>query len=689
MPRPLLSPSLSAQGEEAMASGTALIYDDEMTTYKLLWDDPVCAIEVPERLSRSYERLQHYGLAQRCVRLPVREATDQEITLVHSPEYLEVVKSTQTMNEEELQKTSEKYTAVYFHQNSYRCAKLSLGGALQLVDAVLSGDVRNGMALVRPPGHHSYRDQGNGFCVFNNVAVAAKYAQKKYNLQRILIVDWDVHHGQGIQYTFEDDPSVLYFSWHRYEHMRYWPNLSESNYDAVGKGKGAGFNVNLPWNKIGMGNADYIAAFLHVLLPVTFEFDPDLVLVSAGYDSGIGDPEGCMRATPECFSHLTHLLMNLARGKLCAVLEGGYHLRSLSESVCTTVRTLLGDAVPGLTGEMAPCYSALESMQNVQAALAPYWQCLSLNGIGPVTRCSTEDDPAPEPVSAQQQCADTAATDHFLELHMKDILRPAAAVTTSAVIPDGLKCVLPAGVQIVKQSAPSEQIDAAFSAFTKARFNNSDVLHSAGKMLTVLSNLKADQTRNAVVLSPDASLSAAVALRETLLLGFERVFCVHVGDTDPELRIGDDGKSLFLRICGALPAAVPNTKYQLSLKWTETSDEGSGFFYPLLRFVLPLGYSYRPDVILLAVGSNASIGSKDILLLASLLQGLAEGRILAIIPEWESELTTAISSSLVGCPTTKHLGPYKCPTKECVDALKEEQRMLQVEWELLRSYAAD
>ncbi|KAG8577411.1 hypothetical protein GDO81_010169 [Engystomops pustulosus] len=318
-----------------MASGTALVYDEEMMSYQLLWDDPECAIEVPERLSSSYKRLQDYGLVNRCVQLPIREATEDEITLVHSPEYLEVVKKTQTMDVDELKETSKKFIAAYFHQKSYRCAKLSLGGTLQLVDAVMSGDVQNGMALIRPPGHHSQRSESNGFCVFNNVAVAAEYAKSKYNVQRILIVDWDVHHGQGIQYIFENDPSVLYFSWHRYEHGSFWPNLSESDYDSIGKGRGTGFNVNLPWN----------------------QFNPQLVLFSAGYDSGIGDPEGRMCATPECFSHLTHMLMHLAGGRICIILEGGYHLRSLSESVSMTLRTLLKDPIPRLSGEMIPCYS--------------------------------------------------------------------------------------------------------------------------------------------------------------------------------------------------------------------------------------------------------------------------------------------------------------------------------------------
>uniref|UniRef100_I3JQB5 Histone deacetylase 10 n=1 Tax=Oreochromis niloticus TaxID=8128 RepID=I3JQB5_ORENI len=334
---------------------------------------PACKIEVPERLTVSHEALVRTGLADRCVSVPVREATDAEILLAHSEEYLEAVKKTPYMSLEDLMELTRQYGDVYFHPNIYHCAKLAAGAALQLVDSVMTGKVRNGMALVRPPGHHSMRSAANGFCVFNNVAIAARYAKQKYGVRRVLIVDWDIHHGQGVQYCFEDDPSVLYFSWHRYEHQKFWPHLRNSDYDIVGKEKGAGFNINVPWNKVGMENGDYLSVFCHVLLPVAYEFCPDLVLVCAGFDSAIGDPEGEMCATPDVFAHLTHLLMNLAGGKLCAVLEGGYNLTSLAQSVCQTVQTLLGDPVPRPASLNSPCISALESLQCVRSAHKAYW----------------------------------------------------------------------------------------------------------------------------------------------------------------------------------------------------------------------------------------------------------------------------------------------------------------------------
>uniref|UniRef100_A0A803SYR6 Histone deacetylase 10 n=1 Tax=Anolis carolinensis TaxID=28377 RepID=A0A803SYR6_ANOCA len=452
---------------------------------------PICEIEVPERLSSCYEQLQGYNLIERCTSVPVREATEDEIMLVHSSDYLEIVKSTEKMKQEELRKISADFDAVYFHPTTYLCAKLAAGATLELVDAVMLGRTRNGMALVRPPGHHSQRNAANGFCIFNNVAIAAKYAQKKYGLERILIVDWDVHHGQGIQYIFDEDPSVLYFSWHRFEHQQFWPSLKESDYDAVGQGKGKGFNINVPWNKVGMGNADYVAVFLHVLLPLVFEFDPELVLVSAGFDSGIGDPEGQMCATPECFAHLTHFLMHLAKGKLCLVLEGGYHLRSLSESVCMTIKTLLGDPLPRLSGEMAPC-------------LRYMFACL-----------------------------------HHLQ------------------------CM------------------------------------------------------------------------------FCRVLCVFV------------------------------------------DLETTTFISALTGLILPVAYSYQPDLTVVIIGQNQSLSQNGISLLISLLQGLAQSQVLVLIQESESKLLQDVIKLLMG-DFTPFLGNYTPASKENVQMLTELRQQLQQEWKMLQ-----
>ncbi|XP_065521164.1 polyamine deacetylase HDAC10 isoform X1 [Lathamus discolor] len=676
-----------------MASGTALIYDEEMTTHKLLWSDPVCDIEVPERLSSSYKQLKCYHLLERCVHVPAREGSEEEILLVHSSEYLEVAKSTQTMNEEELKKVSGNYDAFYFHPNTYRCAKLAVGATLQLVDTVMSGKACNGMALVRPPGHHSQRSAANGFCLFNNVAIAAEYAKLKYGLQRILIVDWDVHHGQGTQYIFEEDPSVLYFSWHRYEHQEFWPSLKESDYDAVGQGKGKGFNINLPWNKVGMGNSDYLAAFFHVLLPVAFEFDPELVIVSSGYDSGIGDPEGQMNATPEVFAHLTHFLMQLANGKLCVILEGGYHLKSLSESVCMTVRTLLGDPIPQITGEMAPCLSAVESIQNVRAAHKPYWKWLMyedtsfLQNLSTKSHLLTKADPNPstEHESKISNNNETVEVEKFLELHMKNILFPVPPIKTATTIDSkGSAHFLPGPLHLVKEIDKSE-IKALVSGFYTDIVKEDKTLFSLGSVLAVLDKILKKEVCNGIAVSP-TSVSVAVALRHSVQFGFQRVLCIFVGDMQI-IPNTEDGKVLMVHICEKEQFGKTSSKHYISLSWKEDA-KGNDFFSAVLGVILPVAYSYQPNLTVIAVGPNRSLGISGISLLFALLQGLAESRIFAVIEDTEINLAQSVARALVGT-STPHFGVFVPPTQEKVKQIKILRDQFQQEWKMLQCSVKD
>ncbi|NWW84354.1 HDA10 deacetylase, partial [Rhynochetos jubatus] len=656
----------------------------------LLIFSPVCDIEVPERLSSSYEQLKYYHLVERCVCVPAREGSEEEILLVHSPEHLEVAKSTQTMNEEELKRVSGNYDAVFFHPNTYRCARLAVGATLQLVDAVLSGKVCNGMALVRPPGHHSQRNAANGFCLFNNVAIAAEYAKLKYSLQRILIVDWDVHHGQGTQYIFEEDPSVLYFSWHRYEHQEFWPSLKESDYDAVGQGKGKGFNINLPWNKVGMGNADYLAAFFHVLLPMAFEFDPELVLVSSGYDSGIGDPEGQMNATPEVFAHLTHFLMQLANGKLCVILEGGYHLKSLSESVCMTVKTLLGDPVPQITGEMAPCLSAIESIQNVRAAHKLYWKWLMYEETSFLQNLSTKShllkkanpNPLTEHESKMTNSDETVKVERFLEQHMKNILFPVPPIKTATTDLKGSAHLLPVPVHLVKEVDKTET-QALVSDFYADLVKEEKTLLSLGSMLTILDKILKKEVCNGIAESPAAAVSVAVALRHSVRFGFQRVLCVFVGDMQI-IPNTEDGQKLFEIHLAVLYLEIWGFTFVLnSFSLLLKDAEGNDFFSAVLGFILPVAYSYQPNLTVIAVGPNRSLGISGISLLFALLQGLAESRVFAVMEDTEINLMQSIAKALVGAPTP-HFGVYVPPTQEKVNQTKMLRDQFQEEWKMLQ-----
>ncbi|KAM3618744.1 uncharacterized protein V6R79_024434 [Siganus canaliculatus] len=364
----------------APSSGTGLVYSEVFTHHQNLWEPS--HPESPDRVKSIMEELERQELLPRCVRVEPREATEEELLLVHTKPYLDLMKSTQTMKDSELQTLSDGYDSVYIHPESFQVGLVAVGSVLQLVDQVMASDLRNGFAVVRPPGHHAQADQANGFCLFNAVAVAARYARSRLSVSRVLIVDWDVHHGQGIQYLFQEDPNVLYFSVHRYEQGSFWPHLPESDSHFVGSGPAEGRNINLPWNQTGMTDADYITAFQQLLLPVAHEFQPQLVLVSAGFDAAVGDPKGDMAVSPQCFQTLTHMLMALAEGRLVLALEGGYNLQSTAEGVAACVRALLGGACPPLTPPTAPSDSGLQSVSQTISSLCPFWASLQvLDGV--------------------------------------------------------------------------------------------------------------------------------------------------------------------------------------------------------------------------------------------------------------------------------------------------------------------
>ncbi|XP_021091612.1 histone deacetylase 6 isoform X5 [Mesocricetus auratus] len=384
---------LDLNPEPRVSFGTGLVFDEQLNDFHCLWDDsfPEC----PERLLAIKEQLILENLLDRCVSFQARFAEKEELMLVHSLEYIDLMETTQYMNEGELRILAGTYDSVYLHPNSYSCACLATGSVLRLVDAVLGAEIRNGMAVIRPPGHHAQHSLMDGYCMFNHVAVAARYAQKKHRIQRVLIVDWDVHHGQGTQFIFDQDPSVLYFSIHRYEHGRFWPHLKASNWSTTGSGQGQGCTINVPWNQVGMRDADYIAAFLHILLPVAFEFQPQLVLVAAGFDALRGDPKGEMAATPAGFAHLTHFLMGLAGGKLIMSLEGGYNLHALAKGVSASLHTLLGDPCPMLESPGVPCASAQTSISCTLEALEPFWEILA-RSVQPQEEDEVEEDKVEE-----------------------------------------------------------------------------------------------------------------------------------------------------------------------------------------------------------------------------------------------------------------------------------------------------
>ncbi|XP_052016598.1 polyamine deacetylase HDAC10 isoform X2 [Apodemus sylvaticus] len=667
--------------------GTALVYHEDMTATRLLWDDPECEIECPERLTAALDGLRQRGLEERCLCLSACEASEEELGLVHSPEYIALVRKTQTLDKEELHTLSKQYDAVYFHPDTFHCARLAAGATLQLVDAVLTGAVHNGLALVRPPGHHSQRAAANGFCVFNNVAIAAQHAKQKYGLQRILIVDWDVHHGQGIQYIFNDDPSVLYFSWHRYEHGNFWPFLPESDADAVGQGRGQGFTVNLPWNQVGMGNADYLAAFLHVLLPLAFEFDPELVLVSAGFDSAIGDPEGQMQATPECFAHLTQLLQVLAGGRICAVLEGGYHLESLAQSVCMMVQTLLGDPTPPLPGLMVPCQSALESIQSVRTAQTPHWTSLqqmtvTLNrlDVAPVLSTSIHCPGGRSLLLVGESPTCVGAEDSPSPLLDRPYLRPTPPICTAvALTVPGAALALSPGVLHQEGSVSREETE-ALARLHRSQFQDED-LATLGKILYLLDGILDGQIRSALATTTALATAATldVLIQRCLARRNQRLLCVALGQLDRPLDLADDGRVLWLNIQGKEAAIWSMFHFSTPLPQTT-----GGFLSLILGLVLPLAYGFQPDMVLMALGPAHGLQNAQAALLAAMLRSPVGGRILAVVEEEDKlQLARTLARALHG-ETPPSLGPFSMASPEEIQALMLLKAQLEARWKLLQ-----
>ena len=263
-----------------------------------------------------------------------RRALSEWITTEHSLEYVARVAIACRGGDAHLDTMD-----VSVSPKSYDVALQAVGGVLAAVDAVMAGKVRNAFCAVRPPGHHALMDKAMGFCLFNNVALAARYIQKKHGLAKVLVVDWDVHHGNGTQAMTYADPTVLYFGIHQYP---FYPGTGAA--EEKGEGEGLGFTVNVPL-PAGSGDAEYRKAFEEVLAPAARRFRPDFVLISAGFDAHANDPIGGMKVTAGGFADLTRIVRRVAaasaRGRIVSVLEGGYDLKGLAASVEAHLRALM------------------------------------------------------------------------------------------------------------------------------------------------------------------------------------------------------------------------------------------------------------------------------------------------------------------------------------------------------------
>lgn len=327
--------------------------------------------ERAERLQILYDSLG--PLENRLFSLPPRPASVEELSLVHSPGYLRRLEET-AMNGGGLLDPDTPVSPA-----SWEVARLAAGGMFRAADWVLAGSDRKAFVLCRPPGHHAEPDRGMGFCLLNNVALAARYAQRNHGVKRILIVDWDVHHGNGTQRTFYGESGALFFSTHQFP---YYPGTG--SVEEIGFGAGEGFTLNLPF-PAGYGDAEYVESFRRVLLPIARQYAPELILVSAGFDAYFMDPLAGMEVRPRGFARLAALVLELATeycsGRLLLTLEGGYHLEGLRDCVLEVLKTLLQDpkiSVPETTPEdlrLDRTFQAL--MEKVRKIQRPYWKALA------------------------------------------------------------------------------------------------------------------------------------------------------------------------------------------------------------------------------------------------------------------------------------------------------------------------
>jgi acetoin utilization deacetylase AcuC-like enzyme len=307
------SASPSASASKTMATG--YVFEDAFLGYELEAGHPEC----PERLSAIQTKLSESGLDKRLVGISPLADPLPHIAAIHTKQHISSIQRLDPVG---------------------KIAALAAGGAIAAVKAVCEGTVRNAFCALRPPGHHA-RNTGReeGFCFYNNVAIAARYAQNVFKCKKILIVDWDFHHGNGTEESFYEDPTVLYFSTH---YPLAYPGTGYP--DKEGKGNGEGFNINVSL-PCGATDENIIDVFQSVLVPRANQFRPDFVLVSAGFDSRTNDKLGCMDISDAGFGRLTQIVMALAHShcndRLVAVLEGGYTPPDLAEAVFTHVKTLL------------------------------------------------------------------------------------------------------------------------------------------------------------------------------------------------------------------------------------------------------------------------------------------------------------------------------------------------------------
>uniref|UniRef100_A0A8C1GL01 histone deacetylase n=1 Tax=Cyprinus carpio TaxID=7962 RepID=A0A8C1GL01_CYPCA len=376
---------------------TGLVYDSQMLKHQCTCGDNSSHPEHAGRIQSIWSRLQERGLRGQCESIRGRKATLEELQSVHTERHV-LLYGTNPLNRLKLDNRklagilSQRMfvmlpcggvgvdnDTIWNEMHTSTASRMAAGSVTELAFRVAKGELKNGFAVVRPPGHHADPSNPMGFCFFNSVAIAAKQLQQKLSASKILIVDWDVHHGNGTQEIFYNDPSVLYVSLHRYDNGNFFPGSGGPA--EVGSGAGEGFNVNVAWTgglEPPMGDAEYLAAFRTVVMPIAQEFSPDVVLVSSGFDAAEGHPAplGGYKVTAKCFGFLTRQLMALAGGRVVLALEGGHDLTAICDASEACVSALLGLEIWNdiMSGKL--CHNLVQSVNCEISVSGQYWSSL-------------------------------------------------------------------------------------------------------------------------------------------------------------------------------------------------------------------------------------------------------------------------------------------------------------------------
>ncbi len=339
---------------------TGIVHDDMF----LLHDTGLYHPERKERLIAVGEGLRTYGHHDHLVHFKPRRATEEELRLIHPTSYIRTIQ--QTSGKPRTQLDADTIASA----ESYEVALHAVGSLLVLIDAVEAGEIQNGFGFVRPPGHHAEPDRSMGFCLFSNVAIGAAYALEKYRLSRILVIDFDVHHGNGTQNAFYNRSDVLYVSTHQFP---FYPGTG--NFPEIGEKEGVGFTINFPLPAHSSDDT-YNLVFDKIIAPIGKSYRPDLILVSAGYDAYVEDPLAGMEVTPAGFAGITQTILSLAQdvcdGKVVFLLEGGYHLKGLQTSVLKTLDELTGHGSPPRSWRPSELFEVIQAKS--KANFGSYWK---------------------------------------------------------------------------------------------------------------------------------------------------------------------------------------------------------------------------------------------------------------------------------------------------------------------------